>query len=58
MPAELADVIEENGQVFAELESRNCGKPLLVRSMMKSRRLSMFFALRRCGALSEWSGGR
>ena len=24
----LADVIEENGQVFAELESRNCGKPL------------------------------
>lgn len=28
MPAETADVIEENGQVFAELESRNCGKPL------------------------------
>ncbi|EFG9843458.1 aldehyde dehydrogenase family protein [Shigella dysenteriae] len=24
----LADVIEENSQVFAELESRNCGKPL------------------------------
>lgn len=24
----LADVIEQNAQVFAELESRNCGKPL------------------------------
>lgn len=32
---------------FAELESRNCGKPLIVRSMMKSRRLSMFFAFSR-----------
>lgn len=43
----LADVIEENGQVFAELESRNCGNRCIVRSMMKSRRLSMFFAFSR-----------
>ena len=46
----LADVIEENGQVFAELESRNCGNRCIVRSMMKSRRLSMFFAFSRVAA--------
>ena len=54
----LADVIEENGQVFAELESRNCGKPLHSAFNDEIRRLSMFFAFSRVRALSEWSGGR
>ncbi len=40
----LADVIEENGQVFAELESRTVANRCIVRSMMKFRRLSMSFA--------------
>lgn len=43
----LADVIEENGQVFAELESVIVANRCIVRSMMKSRRLSMFFAFSR-----------
>ncbi len=43
----LADVIEENGQVFAELESRNCGKPLHSAFNDEIRRLSMFFAFSR-----------
>lgn len=40
----LADVIEENGQVFAELESVIVANRCIVRSMMKFRRLSMSFA--------------
>lgn len=54
----LADVIEENGQVFAELESRNCGKPLHSAFTMKFRRLSMSSLFRRSSSLPEWSGGR
>ncbi|XNM56350.1 hypothetical protein ACLK1Z_08540 [Escherichia coli] len=54
----LADVIEENGQVFAELESVIVANRCIVRSMMKFRRLSMFFAFSPVDALPEWSGGR
>lgn len=43
----LADVIEENGQVFAELSPVIVANRCIVRSMMKSRRLSMFFAFSR-----------
>lgn len=54
----LADVIEENGQVFAELESRNCGKPLHSAFNDEIPAIVDVFRFSRCGALPEWSGGR
>lgn len=43
----LADVIEENGQVLPNWSPVIVANRCIVRSMMKSRRLSMFFAFSR-----------
>ncbi len=53
----LADVIEENGQVFADWSPVIVANRCIVRSMMKSRDCRCFSLFRGCGALSEWSGG-
>lgn len=54
----LADVIEENGQVLPNWSPVIVANRCIVRSMMKSRRLSMFSLFRRSSSLPEWSGGR
>ena len=44
MLLKLADSIDSNAELLAELESTNCGKPYLAALMMKCQRLPMFFA--------------
>ncbi len=51
----LADVIEENGQVFPNWSPVIVANRCIVRSMMKSGDCRCFSLFRGCGALSEWS---